>query len=326
MLLLFSCRSSPFDVNIDHISIEQKFIRLDQEVFHSAMDDPSEIHHHLSEIYPNIFKEYYENILHIGAINDSTSIKRFGEMRTQEVWRDVQLQIDSVFFDDAEFRNAFLKAFKYYRYHFPKEKIPSLVAMNTGLNYGIYPLNDMLGVGLEFYLGKDHWLTQGLPIENFPNYQKAKMDKNYLVTDALRGYLLSTKQNNINGRQLIDHLVYQGKIMYILNALVPYEKEYLQMGYNEDQLDWCYKNEFNIWKSIIDDDLVYSTNLKQIERFTGFGPFTQGFPKDSPGMISLFLGKQIVKDHMEKNKDKSLSQLLNETNSLEILKNYKPNK
>ena len=324
-LLLISCQHNPFDIDLEEKIADFEFIRLDQEVFRSELDDPIVRQEHLLETYPEFYPQYFERILRIGPSDDSLACINFNEISKQVVFSDTQMQIDSVFFLDQKIREDFNSAFCYYQHYFPNRIIPDVIAMNTGFNYGVYPLEGYLGVGLEFYLGQDNRITKGLPIANFPNYQKAKMDPKYLLSDALRGYLLSVNQGMIQGDKLINHIIYQGKVMYVLNAILPFEEEHLQMGYTREQLDWCERNEFNVWKAIIDEDLVYSADHKQIERFIGFGPFTQGFPQESPGMIGLFIGKRIVFDYMDKNPDTSLEDLFR-LNDLKILNKYKPDK
>jgi len=321
--LLFSCQSNPFDIELDDKTIDFQFIRLDQEVFRSEISNPFEKQEYLLSTYPFFYQEYFEGILRVGPVNDSSAIEMFDMVSGEIIFSDTQNQIDSIFFLDQKMRTSFHDAFRYYSHYFPSQKIPRVITMNSGYNYGIYPLKETLGIGLEFYLGKEHRIIKGLPIANFPNYQKEKMNPDYILSDALRGYLLTKNQKSIQGDKLIHHLIYQGKAMYILNALLPFEEEYLQMGYLSEQLDWAKRNEFNIWKAIIEENLVYSSDFKQIERFTGFGPFTQGFPKESPGMISLFLGKQIVKDYMNKYPETKLSELF-ALNDMQILNTYKP--
>jgi len=325
IVMLFSCQSNPFDIEIEQREIDFQFVRLDQEVFKSEMDNPFDRQQVLLETYPVFYKDYFENILRVGPVEDSLAIELFDKVSHEVFFKESQEQVDSFFFDDRDIREKFRGALQYYSHYFPEDEIPQVYGMNSGFNYAIYPLKNHLAIGLEFYLGKDHYITNELPNEQFPNYQKRKMDKEYLVADALRGYLLSTNQGKIQGNDLLNHFVYQGKVMYALNALMPFEEEYRQMGYLSEEMDWCNKNEFNIWKAIIDEDLLFSQDFKQIQRFTGFGPFTQGFPEDSPGMISIFIGKRIVMDFMEKNPSYSMSDLFNEDDKV-VLKTFKPDK
>ncbi|MEM7161071.1 MAG: hypothetical protein AAF487_01400 [Bacteroidota bacterium] len=323
--VLFSCQRNPFDVEIEEKELDFAFVRLDQEVFRSEIDDPLDRQTHLFATYPEFYKEYFEKILRIGPVDDTTAAFDFQHISNQIIFADSQNEVDSVFFFDQQLREDFLSVLQYYHHYFPQRKLPNIITMNSGFNYAVYPMKENLAIGLEFYLGENHRITNDLPHEQFPNYQKEKMDQDFLLGDAMRGYLLSTNQNKIQGDKLINHFIYQGKVMYILNALMPFEKEHFQMGYTENELLWCEKNEFNIWKAIIDEDLVWSSDYKQIQRFTGFGPFTQGFPEESPGMISLFIGKKIVLDFMNRNPEYSLEQLFNEKDE-KVLNTYKPNK
>lgn len=325
-IVLFSCQSSPFDVDVSDIEISQKIIRLDQEVFHSPLDSIPELHTYLIEEFENMYPEYFEKILLLGNSSDTSHYNNLGLFKNNAVWMDVQHQIDSVFMDDAMLRNKIHEAFKRYHYYFPGKTIPDIYFLNTGYNYNVYPKGDELGIGLEWYLGFDNSIIRAMPPDKFPNYMKRRMTPKYLLSNLMRGQLMVEFQNCIQSDKLINQCVFFGKIGFVLNALLPDEPEYVLYSYQEQELDWCYEHEFEIWRTILTENILYSEDRKQLVRFTGEAPFTQGFPEESPGRIGFFIGKQMVKDYMEKYPETTLEQLLCKVDDMKILKAYKPNK
>ena len=94
------------------------------------------------------------------------------------------------------------------------------------------------------------------------------------------------------------------------------------------QNQYCKQNEFNIWSYFIAQKKLYTTDQAEIMKFTVDGPFTSSLSKEAPPRIGYWVGRQIVKQYMEKNPNVTLEQLMNETNAQQILTKakYKPNK
>ena len=90
---------------------------------------------------------------------------------------------------------------------------------------------------------------------------------------------------------------------------MPNANDTLKFQYTKAQLDWCYKNEKEIWKTFLEGDLLYSTD-PSINNFVSEGPSTQGMPQESPGNIGLFAGWRIVEKYSEKHPDITIQQLM----------------
>ena len=54
------------------------------------------------------------------------------------------------------------------------------------------------------------------------------------------------------------------------------------------------------------------------------GPFTPGFPRESPGHIGEWIGYRMVEGYLEKNPDVTFPQLFAMHDPQAILKTYKP--
>jgi hypothetical protein len=129
------------------------------------------------------------------------------------------------------------------------------------------------------------------------------------------------------GETFLDRMILNGKILYFLDAMLPFEEDEIKISYTNEQLDWCHSHEANLWQFFIENELLYETEITLINKFFNDGPFTRGF-EGSPARLGSWMGWQIVRAYMNQNPEISLQQLLDETNSQKILSgsDYKPKK
>ena len=106
--------------------------------------------------------------------------------------------------------------------------------------------------------------------------------------------------------------------------MTPEDDKNLKFRYSNDELAWCQQNEKNIWETVVNQNLLYSKDKKQLNHFISIAPFTKGLPKESPSGVGIWLGYRIVKDYVEKN-CVDVKALINEKNVKNILKSYNPN-
>lgn len=55
-----------------------------------------------------------------------------------------------------------------------------------------------------------------------------------------------------------------------------------------------------MWATLIEKKKVFSENFDDLNHYTEDGPFTPGFPKESPGKAGVYIGLKIVESFMEK--------------------------
>lgn len=307
--ILTSCGGGGIDRVIEPLSVEVEVHRIDEQLM--GNDGDSLLHFRLQEEYPEFYPLYFSDILQLGDIQSPSAHEQLSLFRSDPIMNDLHTAIDSLL--DSKYSNMqeeFRDAFGRYSAMFPESDIPEVYLLNTGFNYGIYPMRNVLGVGTEFYLGTDHPMLQGLPPDLFPGYVRDKMIPEHLVPNALRGLLLVRLQQRLPARTLLDHMVFYGKVMYILELMLPDRPEEQQFSFTEDEHYWCTENRSAIWRAMVKEELLYETDRKTLSKWLDRGPFTQGFPEDSPGELGIFLGKEMVKDYMEDNADVSPSELV----------------
>lgn len=132
-----------------------------------------------------------------------------------------------------------------------------------------------------------------------------------------------------NDRTLLGQMIYFGKILALVDHLVPDASQELKLSYTKEELQWAKENEVEIWKFFVDKKYLYDTNPKLFQRFIQKAPFSKfylAFDNESPGSIGVFIGNEIVQSYL-KNNNVTLHELLIKDEK-EIFDNakYKPKK
>jgi uncharacterized protein YjaZ len=123
-------------------------------------------------------------------------------------------------------------------------------------------------------------------------------------------------------------MLLEGKVLYAMDLFLPPTPDSLKIGYSSPQFDWCGENEKHVWRMLIDQELLYSSDPQVIRKFMQDGPFTNGMPEGSPAMLGKWIGWQIVRSYMQKNEGMAITDLFNSKDSQVILSKsgYKPKK
>jgi hypothetical protein len=118
---------------------------------------------------------------------------------------------------------------------------------------------------------------------------------------------------------VINKMIWEGKLLYFVQAMMPKEKAELITGFTPEQLKWCRENEKIMWSYLIEHKLLFKTDYMTINKLTKDAPFTSYFPHESPGKAANWIGWQIVKKYMERHPDVTLSGLMNDSHYQKIL-------
>ena len=323
ILGLFSCESDPLDIDLSSIEVEIKVERMEQELFQPESNNIKETHSQLLEKYGPLYQLFFESMLGEGSVHDPMAPTYLEKFIGNEDMQNFYLEIDTKFHDFSSYESEFHDAFKHYKYYFPDSTIPEIVTFYSNFNANALPLGDQLGIGLDMYLGTDNEIVKNIPTESLPQFIKDKMDSKFLVADGMKYWLFNRFFVDDNNDFLAE-IISSGKVMYLMDAILPNKSDAVKMGYTEEELKWCEGSESKIWEILINEELLYSKDQKKIAQFTANGPFTKGLPEESPSMVGVWIGWQMVKDYV-KDTGVSVVDLLAETNHRKILKSYDPN-
>lgn len=322
--LIISCSEDQLNVDVSHVEVDLQTSRLDQDLFEGDFSQPDELHQQLYQKFGNFYNVYLEEILQTGPGDRVESL-----LTAEDFVRDVYMHqtyeaIQEVHNPRIQGYNRELEdAFKHLKYYYPETEIPNIIYYHSGFNFGVYSLDNSIGVGLDWFLGKEHKITQNLP---FPVYRKQKMEPQYLTVNVIKDWSNKLLYQNIEGENLLETLVYYGKIMYLVDALMPEVPDSIKMNWNSNEINWCKENEFRIWKELASDQsTLYDTTPFEVQKWVIDGPFTSGLPQESPGMAGVWIGWQMLKDHHARNPETALNEIL-AADAATIIRSYNPKK
>jgi hypothetical protein len=311
-------------IDVRHVDAHVPLHRLDQHLFHTPPDQLGQASLQAYAEHGEFYRIYIEEILQ-GAPLDHPELTVFlSRFITDPDWSTVQESIDSVFPDLEPERERLEMAFRRLKAVFPEAATPKVVTFNSGFNYGIFPTDSVLGVGLEWFIGADHPVIGMLAPDAFPQFVKDRMHPDMLVPSAVKGWLFVHYLQDATGEDVLTNLVETGKVMALLDALLPQAPQHLLFAFTPEQLAWCEANEYNIWKEIVAGDKLFSRKPADINRLMNDAPFTSGFPRESPGHIGEWIGYRMVTSYLQSNTRVTFPELFEIDDPRLILRFYKP--
>ncbi|MGB0806105.1 MAG: DUF2268 domain-containing putative Zn-dependent protease [Salibacteraceae bacterium] len=324
VLVLSSCDDNKFDVDISNQQAEVKWLRFEHDITGLATKPNfKDYNDSLIQTYGSFYKFYSGRVMNFGSVETARYEDQVMGFLLNKSVHQLFKNVDSVFHDITPYKNELTTAFKYYQYHFPSKPIPVVVSMVAGLNRNIVVTDSVLAVGLDMYLGDSNEIYT---LAQIPGFISKKCKSDYLVYDMLRGWTLSEFEPKNKKDDVLSQIVNYGKSIYVMDALFPYAPDHYKIGFLEDEVKWCQDNEVTIWAKIIEEQQLYSTDLHAIRSLTGPGPFSPGFPRESPAQIGYWVGWQIIRSYMENNSGVSIEELMKMEDAQTILRHskYKP--
>lgn len=320
-------------VNTEKINLTLQLQRFDTDLFNckNAQEIVS-----LEKKYPDFYPVYMYQIMgDITETNQSALEAAANLMRNfstvPEFGLGLKQRVDSVFPTLEPFKQELTAAMKRYKYYFPNDTIPGFITFISPLriNFPFIEGRNLMGIGLDMYLGSDFKPYHSAQLaDQFPNYRIRKMRKDYLIRDLITALCENKLKPLGNSSRLLDEMIYEGKILYMVNALIPETEDSIKLGYTQAQLKWANQNESQIWAALVDSKVLYITEPDEIRHYINDAPFTtaKGFGMGTAPRIGSFSGWNIIKKFMLKNPEISLSQLLALTDADDILNKskYKP--
>jgi len=246
--------------------------------------------------------------------------------------QSVLKKINDKYGDFSESTKELDLAFKYYQHYFPQWEAPNVYTFISDFGYQAFMFDDRgkdgIGIGLDLFLAPEFDYKSLDPTNAaFSDYLTRSFTKEH-ITKRVMEQLLDDKMGVVKGNKLIDHMVHNGKKLYLLDLFLPAKHDTIVHEYSEKQLKWCEQNEINIWAYFLDKKMLYSTDPQMANRYTRPAPTSRNLPADSPGRTGNFLGLKIVNAYVKNNPTENIIDMLSLTDGTEFLKksNYKPPK
>lgn len=261
--------------------------------------------------YPFFFPEGIPDSVWVNKINNP-------------LWRELFAEVQKKYKKSESIEAELEKVFKHIKFHFPKTKSPKVYTVIAEMDYDnkVIYADSLVIISLEMYLGKDHKFYE------FPAYIRQNFEQRQMMPDLVASFgksKITTEKDNT----LLSQMIYHGKLLYLKDLLLSNYTDDEKMGYTPKEISWCEENESYIWRYFLENELLYSNELKLNSRFIAPAPFSKFYleiDNESPGQVGAWIGWQIVRSFV-KNNDVPVAKLL-ELNAKELFKKskYKPKK
>jgi hypothetical protein len=309
-LFFASCNENNIP-DVSHLKIELPVVRYDKLIYSIDSNNTAAGLKKVFTQYPAFTNAFIAQVLQLRMPYSDTSLLLQQVMRgfitgTQQLKDSVWKKFDN----NTNWTKELEKALRFVKFYFPQYKVPKLFAFIGDLTGREVLTQEGIGIGLDYYMGKDFSYYQVTEIQTqIPQYLSRRFSAEYLPANCMQAIIDDLYPDTSYARPLIEQIVEKGKRFYILDKFLPKTNDTLKLQYTKAQLNWCYKNEKDIWKFFLEADLLYSTD-PSTSNFVSEGPSTQGMPQESPGNIGLFLGWRILKKYLEKHPDITIQQLM----------------
>ncbi len=273
----------------------------------------------LASVYPEI-------LIDKDAWKDPLMLDQLKAYLSDPIIRGIYEDVMNVFPDLKNLEAELTTAVGYYLNYFPKDSIPVFITLVPGLNTEmptVYAYGNDVFIHLDMYLGKDYkYYSQiGMPL-----FVSQRCEKKYLATDCFSKAIVYRYLPQKSLVSLLDNMIYEGKRLYFTEMMFPEKEEKDVIAYSQEKYDWAMSNQGKVWSYIIEKDMLFSKQNDVIRQFVDDTPFTKPFTNSSPGRMGVFIGWKIIQNFMENNPEVSLQDLMQITDSQDILNRsgYKP--
>lgn len=321
-VLCTACNSDDPSPDVSALMTDVKIHRFDQELFSLDSNDFDQSAMRLRSDYPS-FSKVYMDIMQVDKLKKALPSNTILPLIKSKHMQSLSDTCNLIFEDLGPEEDLLSEAFGYWKHYFPNYPVPKTVSFISEYSVGCFTYGDsILGLGLDFFLGENY---PKYPYDYFPKHIRKYMQRQYMVPKAMEALILNYMGNS-PGNQMIDHLIHNGKKLYILKKLMPESPDSILFNFSPVELDWCKDNEFNIWSYFIHEKLLHSTDKMKIVKYIDYSPHSPGMPEDAPGRTGNYIGYKIIEQYMQRNKRSKLSDLLKNQDSQLILNKsrYKP--
>jgi hypothetical protein len=266
----------------------------------------------LKQNYSYFFSSNYPDEVWMNRKQDSIQIEIFNEVEN--------------IFSEGEFLNDQLSNFFFRKKNYYKKfKLPSVISVITDLDYNnrVILTDSILLIGLDNYLGSDHYFYDGLP-----NFIKEDLKKQNIISDVAEVYasksILEKKMYTF-----LEKIIYHGKILYYKDIMIPNSLDHLKIGISQNKLDWAIENESKVWGYFIENEILFNPDIDLEKRFIDDAPFSKFFleiDNDSTEKIGRFIGWNIVRSFMKNNNIQLQKMLQLDSKDIYYNSKYKPNR
>ncbi len=321
LFLLTGCKENRLDVNVSDIHVQLEIKRFEKDLFENKIIDYATA----KRSYGYFIDDYTMGI--IGLSGDSqTAFNQLMLYKNDQNAKKAYQLIESKFRDFKPYEEQLTKAYQYFKYYFPNEKIPTIITYTGNFSYTMNPVgNGYIGIALDMHMGTDF---KPYEFANIEKYWRKILIPESIVTNHMMAHANDLFSGSNLKESFADEMVYYGKLLYFLDATLPSVPDEVKIGMTKEEFEWCKKEEKNIWTFMVKEKYLYETESKKYDKLLNEGPKTilSGVPPDAPAMLGRYTGWMIVRQLMAENPDITIPELMKDKNAKSIIQKsgYKP--
>lgn len=324
-LLFTACTHDKKKIDVSDIEVDVKIERFDQDFDGMRTKPMAQQSIYLQKKYGAFYNDFIERVLRAGSTADTAYFKTLREVFAGKAYTDLKHDVDAVYKNtdkqDAELTDAFRRI----KYYFPQKRLPKVYAYLSGFQAQTSIGDGYFAIGLDMFLGADSRFYPAL-IESFPMYISHRFTPENIAPRVVEGIVREEMfPDDDQEKSLLSKMIYNGKIMYMMDQVLPDVADSTKIGYTDKQIKWCEDYKANIWQFFLEENLLYETDFQKIQRYLNEAPFTPGLGQDneSAPKLAIWTGWQIVEQYMDKHPEVTLPQLMADKDEQKILNEAK---
>jgi hypothetical protein len=304
MLAIIGCRKK---VDVSHVKVDIEVVPFYDDLFSIPPDSVAKNLPELKQKYGVFLDAYSAGVIHVGFSDEpeyADHLKSFLEYGPNvEVYDECKKQFN----DTKTLKKELDNAFRHYLHYYPEAQIPIVYLHISGFNQSIVVDSALVSISVEKYLGMECKFYELLA---FPKYLRKKMIPEKIVPDVMKATAFTEFPYNDSVNDVVNHLIYQGKILHFVKHMTPEIHDTLLFDFSEQELKWCRNHEDDMWSAMVERKYVFNTDFMMIQKMVGDAPFTSYFGQDSPGRAAHFIGYRIVEAFLKQNPLVKLPELM----------------
>lgn len=307
--------------DVSHINMDIRIERFDSDLMGIDTLQPLAWSAKMWDKYGDFYHIFLRLV--IGADpQDSAKVERLlPVIATNPAFKDIASEIAEKYGDITDVEQELNQAFRYFTYYVPEVKQPRFISFFSGFEIQVPVGDDYIGIGLDMFLGADSKFYPAI-IEDVPMYISRRFTRENIVPRVVEAVLRMDywpqPDTDVN---TLQHMLYNGKVLYAMDLILPHAPDSLKIGYTADQMQWADRYQQDIWGWFLGEDLLFNTDYLRIQHYFNEGPFTRelGENHESAPKLGMYIGWQIIRRYMERHPDVTLKELFANQDAQQIL-------
>lgn len=263
-----------------------------------------------------------------GDLNDLEAVSYLKDFAIDPFSITLYNKVKTSFPDLRQVESLVEDVLAHFHYYYPDIQLPTKAfTCVTGVTADVPAVQifgDDIVISLDWYLDDEEIYDQ----IGMPRYMSLRRNLSTLAKDVAKELYMSYLDEWRKQGQVIDEMVYCGKVDFFVEAMCPTLPDSLLLGYSTRQWQWAVDNEGAVWADIVGSRRLYDSSLDSYMMFFGDGPFTQAYSNDAPSRLGEFFGLNIVRSYASTHDDFDLTQFMQRKDLQNIFQDssYKPRK